>query len=155
VGLRGSVPIVMATFPLVAGIHNADLIFNLVFFIALTSLIFQGSSIPFVSRLLGVEAEVAEETTPTNEQVSDANPRDNMVSVLVPPGSAIVGKAVVDLKLPEDLLIVLIEREGKTVIPRGATEIYENDKLYVLSEEPGLKLMKNKIAGVEPEVAAT
>jgi len=145
----------MATFPLVAGIHNADLIFNLVFFIALTSLIFQGSSIPFVSRLLGVEAEVAEETTPTNEQVSDANPRDNMVSVLVPPGSAIVGKAVVDLKLPEDLLIVLIEREGKTVIPRGATEIYENDKLYVLSEEPGLKLMKNKIAGVEPEVAAT
>ncbi|HLW57278.1 MAG TPA: potassium/proton antiporter [Bacteriovoracaceae bacterium] len=155
VGLRGSVPIVMATFPLVAGIHNADLIFNLVFFIALTSLIFQGSSIPFVSRLLGVEAEVAEETTSTNEQVSDANPRDNMVSVLVPPGSAIVGKAVVDLKLPEDLLIVLIEREGKTVIPRGATEIYENDKLYVLSEEPGLKLMKNKIAGVEPEVAAT
>src|SRR5690606_118830 len=117
VGLRGSVPVVMATFPLVAGIHNADLIFNLVFFIALTSLVFQGSSIPFVSRLLGLEGAPKEESP--NEQVSDANPRDNMTPLLVPAESSLVGKAVVDLNLPEDLLIVVIEREGKTVIPRG------------------------------------
>lgn len=151
VGLRGSVPVVMATFPLVAGIHNADLIFNLVFFIALTSLVFQGSSIPFVARLLGLEAEAKVEDP--NEQVSDANPRDNMTPVLVPADSAIVGKAVVDLKLPEDLLIVVIEREGKTVIPRGSTEIHANDKLYILAENPGLQLMKEKIMRVEPASA--
>ncbi|MFA5584114.1 MAG: cation:proton antiporter, partial [Bacteriovoracaceae bacterium] len=148
VGLRGSVPVVMATFPLVAGIHNADLIFNLVFFIALTSLIFQGSSIPFVSRLLGLEGEPKEESP--NEQVSDANPRENMTPILVPENSILVGKSVVDLNLPEDLLIVVIEREGKTVIPRGSTEIHANDKLYVLAEDPGLQMMRNKIMEVAP-----
>ena len=144
VGLRGSVPIVMATFPLVAGIHNADLIFNLVFFVALTSLVFQGSSIPLVAKLLGLEGEAKEDPS-ANEQVSDANPRDNMVQLLVPAESELVGKAVVDLSLPEDLLIVLIEREGKTVIPRGATQIFANDKLYILAEDPSLQLMKDKI----------
>lgn len=145
VGLRGSVPVVMATFPLVAGVANADVIFNLVFFIALTSLIFQGSSIPFVAKLLGLEGEPKEDTS--NEQIADVNPRDNMTPISVPEGSVIVGKSVVDLKLPEELLIVLIEREGNTVIPRGSTEIHANDKLYILAENPGLELMKDKIAG--------
>lgn len=144
VGLRGSVPIVMATYPLVAGIHNADFIFNLVFFVALASLIFQGSSIPFVAKILGLEAEVKEDI-PVNEQVSAANPRDNMVNLLVPAESQVVGKSVIDLNLPEDLLIVLIEREGKTVIPRGATQVHANDKLYILAEDPSLQIMKEKI----------
>src|SRR5690606_16129640 len=111
-------------------------------------LVFQGSSIPFVSRLLGLEGAPKEESP--NEQVSDANPRDNMTPLLVPAESSLVGKAVVDLNLPEDLLIVVIEREGKTVIPRGSTEIHANDKLYILAEDPGLQLMKSKIMEVAP-----
>jgi cell volume regulation protein A len=149
VGLRGSVPIVMATYPLVAGIQNADLIFNLVFFVALTSLIFQGSSIPFVAKLLGVEAEVVENVA-KNEQISAANPRDNMTQISVPDDSQIVGKSVIDLSLPEDLLIVLIERDGKTVIPRGATQILANDKLYILAEDPSLQLLRSKILTAAP-----
>lgn len=153
VGLRGSVPIVMATYPLVAGIQNADLIFNLVFFVALTSLVFQGSSIPFVAKLLDLEDEVVENVS-KNEQVSAANPRDNMVQLSVPENSQVVGKSVIDLALPEDLLIVLIEREGKTVIPRGSTQIMANDKLYILAEDPGLQLIRSKLLATAPQTEA-
>ena len=153
VGLRGSVPIVMATYPLVAGIHNADLIFNLVFFVALISLVFQGSSIPLVAKLLGLEAPVVENVA-KNEQISAANPRDNMTQISVPGDSQIVGKSVIDLSLPEDLLIVLIEREGKTIIPRGATQILANDKLYILAEDPGLQLIRSKILATAPKQEA-
>lgn len=144
VGLRGSVPIVMATYPLVAGIGRADTIFNLVFFIALTSLVFQGSFIPLVSKWLKVD--VPEPITPeVPEQTSPFNPTENMTQVIVPPGSSVIGKSIIDLKLPEDLLIVLIERNGKTVIPRGATQFEENDKLYLLAEAPTMQKLKEQL----------
>ncbi len=59
VGLRGSVPIILATFPLISGVQKADMIFNVVFFVVLTSVLVQGSSIPFVARRLGVYAPLA------------------------------------------------------------------------------------------------
>lgn len=153
VGLRGSVPIVMATYPLVAGIHNADLIFNLVFFVALTSLVFQGSSIPLVAKFLGLQDDIVENVS-KNEQVSEANPRDNMVQISVPEDSQVVGKSVIDLSPPEDLLIVLIERDGKSVIPRGSTQILANDKLYVLAEDPSVQVMRSKLLATKTEVEA-
>jgi cell volume regulation protein A len=64
VGLRGAVPIILATFPLVAGLPQADLIFHLVFFIVLTSVLLQGTSIPLVARWLGVDAKVADQPAP-------------------------------------------------------------------------------------------
>ena len=55
IGLRGAVPIVMATYPLVAGIYKAEYIFNLVFFVSVTSLLFQGTTIPLVAKILKLE----------------------------------------------------------------------------------------------------
>jgi cell volume regulation protein A len=55
VGLRGAVPIVLATFPVLAGIQQADTIFHLVFFIALTSVLLQGPPIPWITRMLGLD----------------------------------------------------------------------------------------------------
>lgn len=144
VGLRGSVPIVMATYPLVAGIGQADLIFNLVFFVALTSLIFQGSFIPFVAKLLKVDS-VAPAAPTVVDQIAPINPKTNMTYITVPGASPMIGKSVVDLQLPEDILIVLIERGGKSIIPRGGTVLTENDKLYVLGEGASLNALNEKI----------
>ena len=144
VGLRGSVPIVMATYPLVAGIGQADIIFNLVFFVALTSLTLQGSFIPFVSKILKVNT-VPPVLPSIVEQITPINPKTSMTHVHVPEVSPMIGKSIVDLQLPEDILIVLIERSGKSIIPRGGTVMAANDKLYVLGEGPSVLELKEKI----------
>jgi len=59
VGLRGAVPIMLATFPLLAGVPHAQMIFNIIFFVVLTSVLIQGTSIPYVSRLLHVDTPLA------------------------------------------------------------------------------------------------
>lgn len=146
VGLRGSVPVVMATYPLAAGIGHADLIFNLVFFVALSSLIFQGSFIPLVARLLKVEDTQTAPVIPAQEDTTTVDPRGAMEHILIPEESELVGKSIVDLKTPEDLLIVLIEREGKKIIPRGATQIMGNDKLHVLANASAFEEFKQTIS---------
>lgn len=143
VGLRGSVPVVMATFPLVTGIGQADLIFNLVFFVALTSLIFQGSFIPFISRILKVE-DTQETIVPAQEDLTEVNPLAKISHLAIPESSAMVGKSIIDLKVPEDMLIILIEREGKTIVPRGSTQIRGNDKLHVMADDTTLNQFKMK-----------
>jgi cell volume regulation protein A len=144
VGLRGAVPVVMATFPLVAGIGRAEMIFNLVFFVALTSLLIQGTTIPRVARWLQVEAPAPATPELQMEYTSTAD-RNNMVYVNVPEGSVAHRKSIVDMKFPQDLLIVLIERQGQVIIPRGATELAERDRLLVLAEKPTLKELQDKI----------
>lgn len=146
VGLRGSVPVVMATYPLVAGIGQANLIFNLVFFVALTSLIFQGSFIPFVARLLNLEENEKKGTLPDQEKSSSINPQANISHMFITENSPVVGKPIIELHIPEGLLIVLIEREGKTIIPRGTTLIKANDRLHILADKNIFQSFKASIA---------
>jgi cell volume regulation protein A len=142
VGLRGAVPVVMATYPLVAGIKHAEFIFNLVFFVAVTSLLIQGTSITMVAKWLGLTSP--EEKKPEQiEYTSTATLKNNMSYVNVPVD--FIQKNIVDLKLPQDLLIVLIERKGSVIIPRGGTQIEPNDKLMVVAEKESLAQLKDKI----------
>ena len=145
VGLRGSVPIVMATFPLVAGIDKAEYIFNLVFFVSVTSLLIQGTSIAFVAKLFGVAEKEPAKIELQNEYTAPATLRNNMSYVDIPNNSQLVNKSIVDLKLPQDLLIVLIERKGEVIIPRGATELKALDKLMVIAQKESLTQLKEKL----------
>jgi potassium/hydrogen antiporter len=145
VGLRGAVPIVMATYPLVAGIAKAEYIFNLVFFVAVSSLILQGTTIGFVAKLLGLFEKDHELTKEHPEHKSHITFRDNMNYLTVPRNSGLVDKSIVELKLPEDFLIVLIEREGDVIIPRGATQLKENDKLLTISHKESLASFKSSL----------
>lgn len=136
VGLRGSVPVILATYPLVAGIDRAGMIFNIVFFVCLTSLIIQGTTIPFVSKLLGVHDNRA---IPKPDYSSTPGSLKDLVMVDIPKGSQIASKSIVDLGIePSKVLIVGIERAGEVIIPKGSTRIETNDKLSVMADDDAL-----------------
>lgn len=145
IGLRGAVPIVLATYPLVAGIYKAEYIFNLVFFVSVTSLLFQGTTIPFVAKILKLELPESKKEH-YSEYTSHATLNQNINYLLIPHDSPIQGKTIVDLHLPDDLLIVLIERNEEVIIPRGSTILRGDDKLMIMAHKKSLSYLKNKIS---------
>lgn len=139
VGLRGSVPIILATFPLIAGVERAEMIFNIVFFIVLLSTLLQGTTIPAVARFLGVEAPMQDKKKyPLELEQTDAlNTR--LIDFVVPLNSPIAGKPVSGIGLPPDSLITLIARNDDFIVPSGQTVIEEGDVLLTLVNNNNLQ----------------
>ncbi len=134
VGLRGSVPIILATFPLVAGVPDAELLFHLVFFIVLTSVVLQATSIPVVARLLRVDAPLRERVGYPIEFTPSGNFRSDLVEVAVEPGSALAGRTIVEAALPQGALIVIVSRGKEFIVPRGATVLEPGDTLLMFAD---------------------
>lgn len=133
VGLRGAVPIVFATYPLVAGIEKADMIFNIVFFISLTSLLLQGTTLLKAAKWLHVGLpEKVRPLAPTEVFLSE-NPKTIMKEIEISNDSFAVGKRIVDLAFPKSGSIAMIKRNEKYLTPSGTTIIEANDILIVLS----------------------
>jgi cell volume regulation protein A len=149
VGLRGAVPIILATFPLIAGVAQAELIFNLVFFIVLTSVLLQGPLMPFVARWLEVDAPLVERRRYPLEFEQMANISSELVEVEVPEGSPAAGRTIVKLGLPEGALVVLISRGDTFIVPRGATTVEERDRLLVLADEKSLRDVRRIVRAVQ------
>ncbi len=137
VGLRGAVPIILATFPLLAGVPQADTIFNLVFFIVLTSVLIQGTTLPLAARWLGVDAPLPVQRRYPLEfiQTGDFKIKSGLVEIPIPHDSPAVGRRIVELKLPREALIVLIGREDQLVLPNGGTLIEAFDTLLVMADK--------------------
>lgn len=146
VGLRGSVPIILATFPLVAGVPNADLIFNLVFFIVLTSVLLQGTSIPFVAKLFKVDAPVPRKVDYPIEFTRTRDMRGDMVELDVAPDSAIAGKPIVDAGLPSGALVVMLSRNREFLVPTGSTVLEPGDTLLMLAKDENLEKITRLVA---------
>jgi len=138
VGLRGAVPIILATYPLLAGLPQADLIFNVVFFVVLTSVLLQGTSIPLVARWLKVDAPLGVKRLYPIEYTPMSGLKSELKELPVTPGSAVAGKAIVELGLPDALLVVLIARENEFLVPSGGTVLRGGDTLLVLSDQESL-----------------
>jgi potassium/hydrogen antiporter len=135
VGLRGSVPIVFATYPLLAGIPKADLIFNLVFFISVTSVLLQGTTLSFVARLLHVAVpEKAKKKRDFDFEAGD-NIRSELEEVVLPANSGAVGKRIVELNVPTAVAILAIKRNGVFIAPNGSTKLLGGDRLHLLAED--------------------
>lgn len=141
VGLRGAVPIVLATFPFVAGMKEADLIFNIVFFIVLTSALVQGSTIPLVAKLL----KVAEPFAPERVRDVAEQIRNELTPIEILSGSKAIGKKVVEAGLPQGTLIVFIWRDGKFIVPDGRTVFEEMDKLFVLTDRKAFDSVRDAL----------
>lgn len=133
VGLRGAVPIVFATFPLMAGLEKADMIFNIVFFISITSVLLQGTTIPTVAKWLHVSLPArVKAVTPADILLSESV-NSEMAEFIILPGSAVSGKKIVELGFPQNARIALIKRNDNYLIPDGLTLLEAGDKLIVLA----------------------
>jgi len=134
VGLRGAVPIVFATYPLLAGAEKANMIFNIVFFISLTSILIQGTTIPLIAKWLHLTLpEKLKQRTKTDLELTDYL-KSSLNEIIIPENCSIVGKQIVQLGLPKTSIISFIKRGNKYITPNGSTTIAENDILFVLSE---------------------
>lgn len=138
VGLRGAVPIILATFPLMAGIPQAEAMFNLVFFIVLTSTLFQGWSIPLVARWLKVDAPYVHQRRYPIEFAQTDGVDADIVDFIVPYHSAVIGKSIVELGMPTDSLVVLINRNEQYIVPSGGTVLEEGDTILVLTSDQSI-----------------
>jgi NhaP-type Na+/H+ and K+/H+ antiporters with a unique C-terminal domain len=130
-GLRGAVPIVLATFPLLAGVPDAPLLFNLVFFIVLISVLLQGMSIGWVARRLCVMSTQAE-SVDSHLFVPEVSGASQILEAYIPPDSELVGKSLIDADLPRGLLVVQIQRDEGYIIPNGNTVFAPHDRLVLL-----------------------
>jgi cell volume regulation protein A len=135
VGLRGSVPIVFATYPLLAGIQKADLIFNLVFFISVTSVLLQGTTLSYVAKLLHVSIpeNIKRRIQPDFESAD--NIKSEMEEILLPTTSPAVGKRIVTLQIPPGINILAVRRNNTFIAPNGSTKLMAGDVLHVLAED--------------------
>lgn len=129
-GLKGAVPIVLATFPLTAGIDRADLIFDIVFFVTLVSLLLQGGALMPVVKRLGLAS-----TEPAWSPVAEAVPlygiEIDLIELHVTKDMPIVGKPLATLGIPDGSLITAIVRNNQVIVPRGDTTPQEHDVLLI------------------------
>jgi len=153
VGLRGAAPIVLATFPLLAGVPHAGVIFNIVFFVVLTSILIQGTSVSLVANWLNVSVPVeADRRHPLEFEKTEAI--DAMLTdLMIPYNSEVVGKTIYDLSVPDGNLIVLIARGDKYLVPSGATALQGGDVMLVLAKDADYAKLRNIV--IKLNAAAT
>jgi cell volume regulation protein A len=131
-GLRGATPIVFATFPVTAGLHDGLLIFDVAFFVVLLSTVLQGTTIEPVARWLGVTSEEAALPAPLVEPVLLNRLGAEVVQFPVREGDAVVGHPVRELGLPREALLNVIVRGERAIPPRGSTIVEAGDQLHMI-----------------------
>lgn len=146
VGLRGAVPIIFATYPLIAGINHAGLIFNIVFFITILSLLIQGTTVTYAAKLLD-QIDVPEKKDEFGIELPD-NIKSAMSEIDITPEVLSHGNKLMQLTLPDHTLAVMVKRKGHYFIPKGNTELKENDKLLMISDNDQALLQAYQALGI-------
>jgi len=131
-GLRGGVPVVLATFPVIAGLEVSFEFFNIVFFVVLVSTLLQGTTFEPVSRRLGVTTNEAALPQPFADPATLRRLGAEVVEYPVGPRDAAAGRLVRELGLPREALLNVIVREDQAIPPRGSTRVEVGDRLHVL-----------------------
>lgn len=133
VGLRGAVPIIFATYPVVAEVPGANSIFNIVFFITILSLVIQGTTITRIARMLGLS--IPQEKTGNDFGVElPEELGSELREITVTPELLTQGDTLQRMQLPKGTLVMIVKRENEFLIPNGTLKLHANDKLLLISE---------------------
>lgn len=146
VGLRGAVPIIFATYPLIAGIEHANLIFNVVFFITILSLLVQGTTVTQAAEWLNVVDEAPRKDDfgiELPEEIKSA-----MSEIEITEEVLCHGNKLMHLTLPDHTLAVMVKRDGRYFIPKGNTELKKSDKLLMISDNDDALLQAYESLGI-------
>ena len=133
VGLRGAVPIIFATYPVIAGIEGSQQLFNIVFFITLLSLVVQGMSISSFARWLHLDLPEEKEGNEFGVELPDeidTKLEDMTLTTEMLAG----GNRLKDMNIPKGSLVMLVKRGNEFIIPNGQVELHAGDKLLFISE---------------------
>lgn len=133
VGLRGAVPIIFATYPVVADVPGAHVIFNIVFFITIVSLVIQGTTVSWVARLLGLSTPLEKTGNDFGVELPeeiDSNLHDMTIT------QEMLNRAdtLKDMNLPKGTLVMIVKRDDEYLIPNGSLKLHVGDKLLLISE---------------------
>lgn len=133
VGLRGAVPIIFATYPLMsAEIPNARMIFNIVFFVTIVSLLVQGTTVSAMARWLGLVGQ-SEEKEIFNVALPDEI-KSAMSEIELTDEALSGGNKLMNLSLPDNTLVVMVKRREQYFVPKGHTHLQSGDRLLVISD---------------------
>ena len=154
VGIRGAAPIVLATFPLAAGVPDAQQMFRLIFFMVLISVTFQGWTLMPVARWLKLAKNDSgtHEPAPLELEVTHGSAHQAMYEYKVMPESGLDGKTLAEIGLPPGVLVTMIRRDGGFIPPHGNTLIQNGDGMLIMAERRQLReIVKKYFPGQEKE----
>jgi cell volume regulation protein A len=132
IGLKGAVPITLATFPMLAGLPGASVMFDTVFVVVLVSALIQGWTLPAAARFLKLD-EPEQRTPPVTLEISSLRDVDgDIVDYYVETGCRVAGRKLKDLGLPDGVVVAMIARDNKIIMPKGSFQIENGDHVVVV-----------------------
>ncbi len=134
VGLRGAVPIIFATYPVVANVEGAEVIFNVVFMITLVSLLVQGTTVSSAARALKLDMPLEESESDFGVEISDEIDTD-LKDMVLTKESLKDGDTLKEMQLPTGTLVIMVKRGDEYLVPNGSLKLIEGDKLLVMSKK--------------------
>ena len=143
VGLRGAVPIIFATYPVVANVEGSNMIFNTVFFITIVSLIVQGTSVSFVARLLHLSTPLEKTGNDFGVELPEEIDTD-LSDMTITMEMLNEADTLKDMNLPKGTLVMIVKRGDEFLIPNGTLKLHVGDKLLLISEKNKQETVKNE-----------
>lgn len=143
VGLRGAVPIIFATYPVVANVEGSNMIFNIVFFITIVSLIVQGTSVSFVARLLHLSTPLEKTGNDFGVELPEEIDTD-LSDMTITMEMLNEADTLKEMNLPKGTLVMIVKRGDEFLIPNGTLKLHVGDKLLLISEKNKQETVKNE-----------
>jgi potassium/hydrogen antiporter len=143
VGLRGAVPIVLVTYPVLVGVPGAERLFNIVFFVVIVSVVVQAGSVSLATRIIGLEQAVPPPPDATIAITSMRTHEERIACYHIDARAAVAGATLAEVPFPKDAAIMLIVRGARLVPPRGGVRLEPGDHVYIFckpEDEPEVAL---------------